>query len=410
MSTFATETVNTQFINQAFVDKVYSGHIKEAMDAMSTFVRQKLREEGFARKVFTPQLVTSSDLDRDLHDQPRIIVEKEPDSVAASFGLSAASEIRYFKTPRYEVSFYKIASPTFKKSKYELATYKANIQQILQENSVKDVQKQEDVGLVRGLKAITAAAGAGQYDSFYRYDAVAGTGGSSQANQAMGVASLMEQIAVMANNQQKPGKILMPYGLYLKLISRKATQVGSQVAGESFRGAGMNDFYGFQIITTNKSDILADYALIDSGAAVVVSTLVATITVPSGHGITAGATVLLANVAGNAMTNGEYTVVTAGATSITVATAAADDAAGTVDVSLSRAGNTVYVFAPESYLGQFYSLQEPTVFLKTEADMIEFMTYEAVGVGIGNVRGFVQGVYDTTSTAVDPDREYIVGP
>ena len=336
---YTVETVNTQFINQAFVDKVYSGHIKEAMDAMSTFVRQKLREEGFTRKVFTPQLVTSSDIDRDLTDQPRIIVEKEPDSVAASFGLNGKAELRYFKTPRYEVSFYKVASPDFRKSKYELATYKANIQQILQENSVKDIQKQEDKNFVGNLKTITAGAGAGPYDPFALFNAVAGTGGASSTNMAMGVTSLMEQIAVLANNQQKPGKILMPYGLYLKLLARKATMVGSAVAGESFRGAGLNDFYGFQIITTNKSDIL---------------------------------------------------------------TSDANDAA--------KYGDTVYVFAPESYLGQFYSLQEPTVFLKTEADMIEFHTYEAVGVGIGNVRGFVEGKYDISSAAVDPDREYIVGP
>ncbi len=141
---YSVETVNTQFINQTFVDKVYSGHVKEAMDAASTFVRLKLREEGFTRKILTPQMVTSADLDRDLTDQPRIIVEKEPDSIAASFSLSAQPELRYFKAERYEVVMYKVASNDFRKSKYELATYKSNIQQILQENSVKDIQKQED--------------------------------------------------------------------------------------------------------------------------------------------------------------------------------------------------------------------------------------------------------------------------
>lgn len=319
--TYNVETVQTQFINQAFVDKVYAGHVKEAMDAMSTFVRQKLREEGFTRKVFTPQLVTSSDLDRDVDtDQPRIIVEKEPDSVAASFGLSAKSELRYFKTPRYEVKFYKVASPDFRKSKYELATYKANIQQILQENSVKDIQKQEDSNFVANLKAITAVSDAivgpvGEYDAFKTYD------GSTSG---FGITTLMEQITVLANNQQKPGKLLMPYGLYLKLLSRRATNIGSPAATEHLRGVGLDAFYGFQIITTNKTDILKD----------------------------------------------------------------------------TNPGDMVYVFAPESYLGQFYSLQEPTVFLKTEADMIEFMTYEAVGVGIGNIRGYVAGKYHLTN---DPD-------
>jgi hypothetical protein len=47
------------------------------------------------------------------------------------------------------------------------------------------------------------------------------------------------------------------------------------------------------------------------------------------------------------------------------------------------------VFAPQEYLGQFYALQDATVFLKVEQDIIDFTTYEAVGVGIGNVNGAI---------------------
>ena len=63
------------------------------------------------------------------------------------------------------------------------------------------------------------------------------------------------------------------------------------------------------------------------------------------------------------------------------------------------AGRQVGVFAPEQYLGQFYSLQDPTVYLKAEKDMIEFSAYEAVGMGIGNVRGFVLGDFEEATTA-----------
>jgi hypothetical protein len=47
------------------------------------------------------------------------------------------------------------------------------------------------------------------------------------------------------------------------------------------------------------------------------------------------------------------------------------------------------VFAPEAYLGQCYALQDAQIFLKAEADMLEFMAYESIGVGIGNVNGAV---------------------
>jgi hypothetical protein len=49
------------------------------------------------------------------------------------------------------------------------------------------------------------------------------------------------------------------------------------------------------------------------------------------------------------------------------------------------AENEMYFFAPAEYLGKFYLLQDATLFIKTEADMFTFHTYEAPGIGIGNV-------------------------
>jgi hypothetical protein len=311
MSNYNIETVNTQFINQQFIDKINAGMEKEAGMAMSAFVRQKLREEGFTRKILTPQTITSADLDRGLNDQPRVIVEKEPDSVAASISLSGNSEIRYFNGERYEVPFHKIESATFKKSKYELATYKTDIRQVLQDNSVKDIQKVEDVNFWAASKAISVAQS-------NELDYIA-------TNINFGITSLMDLVALIVDRFQKPGKILIPYKLYLKLISRKASVIGDIAASDLFRGGDQTNFYGFELITTIKSDILTD-------------------TLP---------------------------------------------------------GDSVGVYAPEQYLGQFYALQEPTVFLKTEKDMVEFTTYESVGVGFGNVNGLATAKYDLEGT--DPD-------
>lgn len=313
MTGYTTETVNTQFMNQQFIDKINSGMEKEAGAAMSAFVRQKLREEGFARKILTPQTITSADIDRGLDDQPRVIVEKEPDSVAASIALSGNGEIRYFKGQRYEVPFYKIESDTFTKSKYELATYRTDIRQVLQDNSVKDLQKEEDVNFWNSVTTI-AAANSNHVDNY--------TGGVN-----FGVRSLMDVVEKLADNFQKPGKILMPYKLYLKLISRKSVVIGDIATSDLFRGGDQTNFYGFDLIVTNKSDILTS---------------------------------------GNA------------------------------------AGDQVGVFAPEQYLGQFYALQEPTVFLKTEKDMVEFSAYEAIGIGIGNVNGMYTADFDIIDGS-DPD-------
>jgi hypothetical protein len=42
------------------------------------------------------------------------------------------------------------------------------------------------------------------------------------------------------------------------------------------------------------------------------------------------------------------------------------------------------MFAPENFLGNFFLLQDATLFIKQEADMIFFHSYAAPGIGIGN--------------------------
>jgi hypothetical protein len=49
-----------------------------------------------------------------------------------------------------------------------------------------------------------------------------------------------------------------------------------------------------------------------------------------------------------------------------------------------------YVFGPQEYLGNFFLLQDATLFIKQEADIIEFWSYSAPGIGIGNTAGLVR--------------------
>lgn len=290
---YNTETTNVQFMNQSFLDKIDQGMTKEAGVAMSAFVRQKLREDGFTRKILNPIAVTAAELDRQITEEPTIIVEKEPDSIAANMPFLARSEIRYFTGARYPVTFQKIASNTFKKSKFELATYRTDIRTVLQENSIKDMQEIEDGGFYNNIVNI-ATANSNVYTM---------SGGFTKANLLAGVKNLL-------NKRLPVGCILMTQAMYNDLLSFPATEVGSPAASELFRGqASLDNFFGYKIITTNKSNILPT--------------------------------------------------------------------------------NRAIVFAPEAYLGQFYALQDASVFLKAEMDMLEFTAYSAIGVGIGNVNGAV---------------------
>lgn len=293
MTGYSTETINVQFLNQSFLDKVDAGLTKEAGVAMSAFVRQKLREDGFTRKILNPLMITAAELDRALTEEPQVIVEKEPDSVAANLPFLGKNEIRYFTGSRYAVTFSKIESAEFKKSKFELATYRTDIRTVLQENSVKDLQRQEDQNFYTNITTV-AAANSNTYN-------VAG---------GFTVQTLMNGLKNLTSKQLPIGCVLMNHQMYMDLLKQPATQVGSPMATELMRGqAGLDNFYGWRIITTLKNDILPDTQAI--------------------------------------------------------------------------------AFAPPQYLGQMYLLQDAMVFLKTEADIITFKTYEALGVGLGNVNGAV---------------------
>jgi hypothetical protein len=295
MSGYQTETINAQFINQSFLDKIDQGGEmeKQAGIAMSAFVRQKLREDGFTRKILNPVMITAAELDRGLTEEPQVIVEKEPDSVAADLPFIARPDIRYFTGTRYAVTFRKIQSAEFKKSKFELATYRTDIRTVLQENSVKDLQKQEDLG-------------------FYNNVLTVATANSNVFNVAGGfsVQTLMNGIKNLVAKQLPVGCILMTHEMYADLLKQPSTQIGSGAASELYRGqATLDNFYGWRIVTTLKNDILPN--------------------------------------------------------------------------------NQAIAFAPPQYYGQMYILQDAMVFLKTEADIITFTTYESVGLGNGNVNGAV---------------------
>jgi len=213
MSAYNTETVNVQFLNQSFLDKIDQGMEKEAGVALSAFVRQRLREDGFARKILPPTAVTAAELDRQLTEEPTIICEKEPDSVAATMSFLGRSGIRYWTASRYPVTFQKISSAEFKKSKFELATYRTDIRTVLQDNSVKDLQEQEDLGFYNNIVANATASS----------NVFTISGGFTKTNLLAGVKKMLA-------NRLPVGSILMTQEMYNDMLAFPSTDIGSPAA------------------------------------------------------------------------------------------------------------------------------------------------------------------------------------
>ena len=336
------ERLSAQFINQSFVRKLDEGRVKEAADEGSRFIRSKLRQESFAREILVPIELSPDEIDRDEHtDQPKKIIEKEPDSTATFVTFKGAGQRTFFRGPRYSVFFGKIESQHFMKSKFELLTYQNDIRKILTDNSVKDMADVEDKKFIETIEAALADAApavagnvlsvaingetrtrthlkAGHNGQFTGTDLLGGNefyadiDGAGGQQAPLSKELLAQMFQAMTSKKLPIGKMLMTKATFMEALKFDYTEVGNDIVSRHYdKGLeGEDKLFGVPVITTIKNDIIPD--------------------------------------------------------------------------------NTIYLFAPENYLGNFFLLQDATLFIKQEADMIEFWSYSSPGIGIGNTKGVIK--------------------
>jgi hypothetical protein len=287
-----TPETSASFVNSNFMRKLEEGHVKEAQEESSAFIREKLRQEAAVREIIVPEGVSEEDLDRDEHtDQPKIIIDKEPDSVATFVQFQGTGRRTWFRGPRYAIYFGKIESQRFTKNKFELMTYRSDIRKVLSDNSVKDMADQEDQKFADLISSIVALNPAQQ------------SGGPFQSG------TFKQAIQAMLNREIPVGKMLMTKSQYMNALDLPATTVGDDIAKRHFdEGIEASEkLWGIPVVTTIKAGIYDN--------------------------------------------------------------------------------DKAWLFAPQApnnFLGNYYLLQDATLYIKQEADTIEFWSYEALGLGIGN--------------------------
>lgn len=300
MPGYQTETkeVSAQLINSNFVRKLDEGRVKEAQDEGSAFIREKVRQESYAREIINPILLEDDQIDRDENtDQPKKIVEKEPNSTATFVPFQGSGPRTWFKGPRYAIKFGKTESQRFTKNKWELMTYQNDIRKILSDNSVKDMADEEDRKFTQLIEDIAALNPAQQITIAAGFNST----------------SFRRSFQAMVNRRRPIGKILMTKELYYEAMDLPATSVGDDIASRHY-DEGIEEeekLWGITAVTTIKSDILNP--------------------------------------------------------------------------------KQFYVFTPENFLGNFFLLQDATLYIKQEADTIQFWSYAAPGIGIGNTLSFQIG-------------------
>jgi len=365
------ERLSAQFINQSFVRKLDEGRVKEAADEGSRFIRSKLRQESFAREILQPIELSPDEIDRDEHtDQPKKIIEKEPDSTATFVTFKGSGQRTFFRGPRYSVFFGKVESQHFMKSKFELLTYQNDIRKILTDNSVKDMADVEDQKFIETIEAALS-------DASYKTD-------ENSAGAGLGTNEVVKSLA---------GVEYLHSGL--------ASNVDLSAAANA--DAGSRQFSGDQLLRGNNFDAsfvdtdAADAALIDNRVRAPLSKeLIAQLfqamtakKLPIGKMLMSKTTFMEAlkfdhTEVGNDIVSRHYDNGLEGEDKlfgVPVITTIKNDIIP---------DNVIYLFAPENYLGNFFLLQDATLFIKQEADMIEFWSYSSPGIGIGNTKGVIK--------------------
>ena len=139
-------SVPAAVMNELFAHKIGTHEGKEKFAELGgSYVRDRLREVSFARKVTPPEQVTRADCQVSVnHDTLVKIVEIEPESRAMSITFRGQPRARFIRGERTEAAFFTISSEIFQKTEQELLAYQMPITKIIEENSVKDIQEIED--------------------------------------------------------------------------------------------------------------------------------------------------------------------------------------------------------------------------------------------------------------------------
>jgi hypothetical protein len=152
-------SVPARMLNELFTQKLSSAEGKEKIaEYGGSYIRDRLREVSFTRKIIPPEQVTRADCQRSVHHDTLVkIVDIEPKSRAMVITFRGQPTARFIRGAKAEVGFFTISSEIFQKTEQELLAYEMPITKIIEENSVKDIQEIEDREFIIHVEAAVQA-------------------------------------------------------------------------------------------------------------------------------------------------------------------------------------------------------------------------------------------------------------
>lgn len=291
------EGLDSTTFNNLFIEKLdTTDGLQKTAAAGAAFVRSKIREVGFARRILPPESVTRADVTRSTeHDTLIKIVDIEHESKAMAVNFASTANERWIAGKRYALPFFKVESEKFVKSEGELLAYDYPITKVIEENSVKDIQRVEDEKFIE-----------------YAESAIANTGKKIvSAATAVDRKELTSLFKMIDYDELSVGTLLMNTVDYDDWMIQPSTDVGSPLASEvTVDGYKYQHILSRKLVVTNKHNILHP-----------------------GH---------------------------------------------------------IWAFTEPAYLGNFFILNDVKFWIKKEADLVVWKTWEYIAEGFGNIRSIAK--------------------
>ena len=270
--------VPARVINELFTNKLASAEGKEKLaEYGGSYIRDRLREVSYARKVVPPEQVTRADCQRSVnHDTLVKIVDIEPQSRAMAITFRGQPTARFIRGSRAEIAFYTISSEMFQKTEQELLAYEMPITKIIEENSVKDIQEVEDreftVHIEAAVQALQTDANGGTPTALHYTTVNAGTvvefsvrkgelartaGANTATVRPVQRPDIINTYKMLDGNRLRAERLLMTEVDWDDLLQWTVEDFGDRIQSETtVDGYKYNTLLGRSYIRTIKTDIL----------------------------------------------------------------------------------------------------------------------------------------------------------
>lgn len=216
--------------------------LEKTASKVSGYIKTKVREDGFARRVLPPENVTPAECQvAEDHDGLVKVVRLEPEVGGMVLTWRGQPTPKYLEANRAFLHFHNIASEEVTKTEQELYAYGGGIEQILEQLCIKGIHKQEDNVFMNGVNAAIAINGS----------TIGPTGAEFDQT------DIKNLQVMLADKDLQLTTLLMSYKTFAVVNTWDASELGDNIRSEvTVNGYKYPTLLGKRLILTNKNDLV----------------------------------------------------------------------------------------------------------------------------------------------------------